>query len=209
MKFKLIPVSSVKKVQYKGMVHDLTVEKNHSYNIKNVVVHNSICSTRINTGFGLPQLTAIMDCVRVKNPGVMVIACGGVKNTGDMAKALAVGADMCFMGKRLAATDLALGRTFDKRMELTDDVNEIAYKEYRGMASKEARAGVMEYGSVEGVSGKIPYTGKTVDLINDIELNLRSALSYGGSRNWGEFRRKVKIVKISNSSINESQTHVL
>ena len=209
MKFKLVPISLVKKEQYNGRVHDLTVEENHSYNIKNIVVHNSICSTRMNTGFGLPQLTAIDSCAKVKNPNVMLIACGGVKTTGDIAKAIAVGADMCFGGKLLAATDLGLGRTFNRNMELTDVESEIVYKEYRGMASREARAGVMEYGSVEGVSGKIPYTGKTVDLIRDIELNLKSALSYGGSRNWAEFRRKVKIVKISNSAINESLTHVI
>lgn len=82
------------------------------------------------------------------------------------------------------------------------------YKEYYGMASKKARASVMSSGSVEGVDGLVHYTGKTQDLLDEIKLNLQAALSYNGSRNWDDFKRTVKIVKVSNSSILEAQTHV-
>lgn len=177
--------------------------------IRTGVGSGSICSTRINTAFGMPQLSAIMDCARVKNDDVMLIACGGIKNSGDIVKAMAVGADMCFTGKLLASTDLALGQCYDKNREMTCDEKEVVYKHYRGMASREARNGVMAYASVEGVAGLVKYMGSTEGFISDTELNLKSALSYGGSRNWGDFRKKVKMVKISNSSINESQTHVL
>lgn len=169
----------------------------------------SICSTRINCGVGFPQFSAVLDCAKVKRPNVMLIACGGVKNSGDMVKAMVAGADMCFCGKLLAGTDLALGRSFDKNMELCVNESDVVYKEYRGMASREARAGIMDYSSVEGVSGKIFYTGKTEQFIKDTELNLKAALSYCGSRNWVELRRNVKIIKISNSAIIESQTHVI
>jgi IMP dehydrogenase/GMP reductase len=85
----------------------------------------------------------------------------------------------------------------------------VKYKAYRGMASAEARGDVLKRASVEGVSGLIPYTGRTVDFIDDLELNMKAALSYAGVTEWSKFRNRVKKIRISNSSWNESLTHVV
>lgn len=183
----------------------------------------SICSTRLNTGFGVPQFTAIQDCASRKGKAKLV-ADGGIKYNGDIVKAIAAGADMVMLGKTLASTSMADGDCYDKNKELvamgphdglytTDkgDVKrgEIFFKSYHGMASAKARAGIMKKASIEGVAGLIPYTGKTEEVVEDMKLNLQSALSYNGTPNWEEFRREVKLLKVSDSSILESGTHVV
>jgi len=215
---KLTPITSIKRKPYNGIVHDLTVEDNHSYNINGLIVHNSICSTRLNCGVGLPQLTAIMDCARIKED-TLLIADGGIKYNGDIAKAIGAGADLVMLGKVLAATDLAGGECYDKNKELidmeylspeyTENGNRVLmYKSYRGMASNEARQNVLSNASIEGVAGLIRYTGMTKDIMHNIKLNLQSTLSYTGSANWKTFKKNIKFVEISNSSILESNTHV-
>jgi len=199
MKFKLVPIQSVTKIKYNGPVFDLTVKKCHSYVANNIVVHNSICSTRLNTGFGVPLLSAVEDCYSVREHAC-IIADGGIKYPGDIAKAIAFGADLCMLGKMLAATSLSPGEC--KR------IGSKYYKEYRGMASRQARQGVMKKASVEGVSGWIPYTCSTEEFIEDITQNLKASLSYAGTRNWYSFRKLVKKIMITNSSWNESMTHV-
>ena len=230
MKFKLIPIITIKKFKYTGTIHDLTVDTDHSYNIKKMIVHNSICSTRMNCGFGVPQFTSVQDCAKVKLPHVILISDGGIKHPGDISKAIAAGADFCMLGKMLASTDLAAGQCYDKdkhivspyidKVGVNTTINvhkwiagckinpEVRYKEYHGMASRDARKGVLQYASVEGVSGLTPFTGSTVQLLTDLKLNLEASLSYAGSRNWIDFKRHVKIIKISNSAILESSTHV-
>lgn len=230
MKFKLKKITTIKTFPYKGIVHDLTVEKNHSYNVENIIVHNSICSSRIQCATGLSQGSAIMDCASRKTTAKL-IADGGIKNNGDILKAIALGADYAMLGKMLAGTSLAGGECYDKNKELVEpmamsfkihkDNNAIAipngegpnpnmmYKSYHGMASKTAREGVLSYGSVEGVTGLIPYTGETKDVLNDMKLNLKAGMSYCGVRNWKEFQMKSKPIFVSNSGIIESQTHVL
>lgn len=168
----------------------------------------SICATRTATAFGVPTLTTIMDCVKVKNDNVMLIADGGIKTAGDIAKAMAAGADICMIGKLLAGTHLAGGICFNKNKEISIDPVDIMWKEYYGMASRKAREGVLNYGSVEGVNGLVKYSGSTDLLINDIKLNLQASLSYAGVTNWKNFRKKVKIIRITNGSWIESQTHV-
>lgn len=224
MKFKLIPIESLKVKRYVGRVHDLTVEKNHSYNVFNIICHNSICSTRLNTGFGVPLLTSVEDCATQKN-GAYLIADGGVKYTGDIAKVISFGADFVMSGRLWAGTDLAAGDCYDRKKYLLCQYNEIdkifseldgspyrqavAYKSYRGMASRSARQGVMKDSSIEGVSGLIPYTGRTEDFIKDLTNNLKASLSYAGAYNWKEFRMNAKKIRISNASWNESQTFVI
>ena len=168
----------------------------------------SICETRLNTGFGVPQFTAITDCASRKNKGVFLIADGGIKNNGDIAKAMAGGADFAMLGKVLAGTDLAAGDCYDKNKELSPLQKDICFKGYHGMASRKAREGVLSYASIEGACGMIPYTGKTENLLNDIKLNLKASMSYCGTRNWTEFKKNVKIIKISDSSILENGTHL-
>jgi IMP dehydrogenase len=216
MKFKLKEISSIEEIDYTGKVHDLTVEDDHSYVAENIVVHNSICSTRLNTGFGVPLLTAVQDCAEVKETALL-IADGGIKSNGDIIKAIAFGADLVMLGKMFAATSLAPGSCFGEDREFLckyDDVSAFMfkdstkYKEYRGMASVAARKGVLKESSVEGVSGLIHYGGDTDELVVGIENNMRSALGYAGASNWKKFRKMVKAVRISNSAIIESQTHV-
>jgi len=233
MKFNLVPVTSIKTKKYHGMVHDLTVEDNHSYNVFNILVHNSICSTRQNTGFGVPLLTTLEDCLIVRDKA-FIIADGGVKYPGDIAKAIAFGADFIQTGRMFAATDLAPGHCYDKYKKLVCPYDEIHktygkdidcdgfslpkgntsnekitfYKEYRGMASAEARGVIFKNSSIEGVSGLIQYSGKTEDFILNLTNNLKASLSYAGAKNWHEFRRNVKRIKISSASLNESRTHV-
>ena len=167
------------------------------------------CTTRINTAFGVPTLSTLQDCAAVKKDGVMMIACGGIKSTGDIVKAMAVGADVVILGKMLAGTDLAGGICYDKDMSITYPEYDVRYREYYGMASRKARDGILVKGSVEGAVGLVPYTGTTESLFDDIRMNLHAALSYGGADNWGDFRRQVKMIRISNSSWNESNSHLL
>ena len=213
MKFKLKEIKSIEKKQYCGTLHDLTVEDDHSYNIDGVVVHNSICSTRTNTGFGVPQFSALCSCAERKRPDVMMIADGGIRNAGDIAKAIKAGSDMVMIGKLLAGTDLAMGQCFDIDKKPIDPKKEgwdkVRYRAYRGMASNEARSGVLSNSSIEGVAGLVEYTGTTRDFLHNLKLNLQASLSYAGVRDWEEFRRKVKVLEITTNSSIESQTHII
>ncbi len=178
----------------------------------------SICSTRTSTGFGLSQGTSIEDCASRKT-SAKIIADGGIKTNGDIAKAIALGADYVMLGKMLAGTSLASGELYDKNKEIIPEKIKLRdidkydcsalYKEYYGMASKKAREGVLSYASIEGVSGLIPYAGETSEFIKNLKLNLKASMSYCGVKTWEEFKRKVKIVYVSNSGLMESQTHVI
>ena len=175
------------------------------------IASGSICATTLATGFGVPQATAVLDCASIKNGDVILIADGGVKTTGDAAKAIALGADCVMMGKMLAGSSLAGGTLYDseKNPLQNDQRHKAKFRLYHGMASKEARIGVMQYASVEGVEGLVPYSGETSNIIRDIELNLKASLSYGGSRNWSQFKRNVKIVRAAFGGYLEKLTHVI
>lgn len=171
----------------------------------------SICSTRTTTGFGMPTLTSVFDCAKVKETAYL-IADGGIETPGDICKAMAAGADMCMLGKMLASTNLSNGEKFDKDMNATNNEEEYKWVAYSGMASKEA---IQKLGSkksvvsVEGVSGLIPYTGTTNEVVSNIIGNLQSSVAYyAGCKNWDEFRRKVKIVEITTQGWGESLTRV-
>lgn len=222
--FKLEEIQIKKTISFNGYVYDLEVEEDHSYNIEGVLVHNSICSTALNTGFGVPILTNIIECAKVRKKDVWIIADGGVKNIGDIAKAVYFGADFCMLGKMLAATSDSEGTCYNsKKEEITGDPiypdlikeddpivksNIVKYKAYRGMASRGARKGILSYASVEGVEGLIKYTRSTEAFIKDTSLQLQASLSYGGSRDWETFRKKVKACRRSNSGIMAADTHL-
>jgi len=163
----------------------------------------SICSTRLNTGFGIPTLTSVFDCAKVKDTAYLV-ADGGIENAGDICKAMAAGADMVMLGKMLAATSMSGGEKHT--------INDKRFVEYSGMASKEAIYKLKSKKSVvsiEGVSGLIPYVGETEDVLKELIGNLQSAVSYyAGCRDWKEFRRKVKFLEISQQGWEESKTRV-
>jgi IMP dehydrogenase/GMP reductase len=197
--------------EFNGKVYNLEVDDEHTYTVGKLMFGVSNCSTAIQTGFGVPILTNIIESVKVrKNKDTWIIADGGIKNTGDIAKAIYFGADFCMIGKLFAATDKACGRCYNKDFKLVpnDDLENIMYKEYHGMASRDARKNILSYASVEGVAGMIKYSGTTEDFINDTKLRLQASLSYAGAKNWKEFRKNTYPVMRSNAGIIAADTHL-
>jgi IMP dehydrogenase len=172
----------------------------------------SICTTRIIAGVGVPQLTAIMDAAgAAKAQGIPVIADGGIKYSGDLAKAIAAGADCAMIGQLLAGTDESPGEVFLFQGR--------SYKGYRGMGS----LGAMARGSAdryfqaevkdtlklvpEGVEGQVPYKGPAGTVVHQIIGGLRAAMGYTGCANIDEFHRKVEFVRITSAGMGESHVH--
>ena len=160
----------------------------------------SICSTRIQTGHGVPTFQSILDCSATDRPA-KIIADGGIKNSGDACKALAAGADFVMLGSMLSGTDQAPGRVLEK--------NGQKFKAYRGMASREAQKSWRDkVSSVEGISTVVPYKGSAYEKIRDIEWGIKSGLSYSGARNLSEFRSKREFIIQTTSGQVESSTHI-
>ena len=162
----------------------------------------SICSTRIQTGHGLPGLHTILECAKTEYD-VSIIAVGGIKNSGDIVKAIAAGADFVMLGSMLAGTEEAPGF-------IVVDKNGNEYKIYRGMASKEAQINWRgEYSSNEGISTKIPCKGPIKEILKDLKNGIASGFSYSGSRTIQEFHGKAKFIRQTSSGLSESHTHIL
>jgi len=200
MKFELVEFKKRMK-HYEGKVHDLTVEDDHSYNVDGIVVHNSICSTRIQTGHGVPGLQTIFDCYHTDR-NVAIIADGGIKNSGDIVKAIAAGADAVMLGSLLAGTDEAPGDIVyvdgEKR------------KTYRGMASPEAQFNWRgRASSLEGISTTVAHKGSVRDIVSNLTQGLRSGMSYSGARTITELQRRSQFIRQTSSGANESGTHIL
>jgi IMP dehydrogenase len=173
----------------------------------------SICTTRIVTGVGVPQLTAISEVKRAvldSGANVKVIADGGIKQIGDIAKAIAFGADAVMLGSLLAGFDQCPGETIE--------FNEQKYKLYRGMGSIGAmqKGGAARYGQAgdnakrlvaEGVEGMVKHKGDVEDFLFQIQGGLKSACYNIGGRNLSEFQDKVRYIKISTASFSESMPH--
>jgi IMP dehydrogenase len=172
----------------------------------------SICTTRIVAGVGVPQLTAILDAVAAAgSAGVPVIADGGIKYSGDLAKALAAGAEVAMIGALLAGTEESPGEVYLYQGR--------SFKSYRGMGS----VGAMARGSAdryfqaeirdalklvpEGVEGQVPYKGPAANVLHQLAGGLRAAMGYTGSRTLREFREKAEFVRISGSGWRESHAH--
>ncbi|MGB6447415.1 MAG: IMP dehydrogenase [Xanthobacteraceae bacterium] len=172
----------------------------------------SICTTRIVAGVGVPQLTAIMDAVAVaRETKTPVIADGGIKFSGDLAKALAAGGDCAMVGSLLAGTDETPGEVFLYQGR--------SYKSYRGMGS----VGAMARGSAdryfqqeikdtlklvpEGIEGQVPYKGPVANVIHQLAGGLRAAMGYVGAKNMEEFHDKAEFVRISGAALRESHVH--
>ncbi len=167
----------------------------------------SVCSTRIKTGFGVPNLTAIKDCARIDRS---IVADGGIRNPGDVVKALAFGADFFMIGGMLAGTRPTPGKVISKKDELG---KEIKVKLYRGMASREVQEdyhGVMnDWKTAEGVQTEVPYREDEDYIIADIIGGLRSGLTYGGAQNIRELQRKLDYIEITQAGKYESMPHKL
>ena len=170
----------------------------------------SICTTRIVAGVGVPQLTAVMEAARAVN-GTPVIADGGIRTSGDIAKALAAGASTVMVGSLLAGTEEAPGETFLYQGR--------SYKSYRGMGS----VGAMARGSAdryfqqdikdqlklvpEGIEGQVPYKGPVREIIHQLVGGVKAAMGYTGSRTLPELRRRARFVRITNAGLSESHVH--
>ena len=164
----------------------------------------SVCTTRIISGHGMPTLASILD-IRSKQSygsGASIIADGGIRNSGDAAKALAAGANAVMVGSMLAGTEESPGSI---------EINENGkFKTFRGMASREAQYdGRGTVSVVEGVATKIPYKGKVSDVIAEFTGGLGSALSYSGASNLKEFYNNSEYIRVTHSSLGESKPHAV
>ena len=172
----------------------------------------SICTTRIVAGVGVPQLTAIMEAAEVaQKAGIPIIGDGGLRTSGDAAKALAAGASVVMIGLLLAGTDEAPGETFLYQGR--------SYKSYRGMGS----VGAMARGSAdryfqqdikdqmklvpEGIEGQVPYKGPARDVVHQLVGGIKAAMGYTGSATIGDLRERGKFIRITNAGLSESHVH--
>jgi len=163
----------------------------------------SICSTRIQTGHGMPGLQTIIDCAKHKRSKTKIIADGGIRNSGDMVKALAAGADFVMIGSLLAGTDQSPGELIYNKSGTRDKV-------YRGMASKEAQFDWRgKYSSNEGISTTIPHKGNAKNVLESLKNGIKSGLSYSGCRNIIELQENALFVRQTSSGLAESHTHIL
>lgn len=174
----------------------------------------SICSTSINTGYGLPILSALND-IRTRMPDdinkdVNLIADGGIRTAGDIAKALAFGAKSVMCGKIFAATDLARGPFFDEKIRIVLPAY-AKYVEYAGMAStmmRELSGSQKTDVSEEGKSGLIEYAGPTSTVYSNLCLNLMAVLAYSGAKNIPEFVENAIIQRVSAGGKIEKAIHL-
>lgn len=162
----------------------------------------SICSTRIQTGHGVPTLQSVLDCAKTDRDA-LIVADGGMKSTGDIAKSIAAGADLVMCGSLFAGTRESPGEVFS-----SSDGKK--YKVYRGMASVEAQKDWKgSHNSVEGISTTIPYKGSIKDIVELMSKQLTSACSYSGAATLSEFRNNSEFIIQSSSAQLESSTHIL
>ena len=166
----------------------------------------SICSTRIQTGHGVPTFQSILDCSSSDREAV-IIADGGIKNSGDASKALAAGANFIMLGSVLAGTDETPGDLI--RQGGTGLLTENR-KVYRGMASREAQQSWRNrVSSVEGISTTVPAKGPVELVLKDLSWGIRRALSYSGSRNLSEFYHSAEFIIQTPGGFRESSTHII
>lgn len=161
----------------------------------------AICSTRREAGAGMPGLQTLLECSKTDRD-IAIIADGGIKNSGDIVKALAAGADVVMCGSLIAGTIETPGDTFR-------DPDGFVWKNYRGMASKEAQNRWKgNYSSLEGVSARVPARGNVSEVLVDVERGIRSGFSYTGARNIAELQSKAIFVIQTPSGLGESQPHI-
>lgn len=168
----------------------------------------SACLTRVVTGCGVPTLASILDCASV---GVDIIADGGIRNSGDFAKAMAAGASAVMLGGLLAGTDEAPGEFVnDSGYPISKYDNMKAYKKYRGSASLESyevQGKVATHRTPEGASFLVPYKGPVRNVLQELESGLRSAMSYVGASTIVEFQENTSFIQVTNGGYLEGKAH--
>ena len=181
--------------------------------VKVGVGSGSICITRVITGSGVPQLTAVMDCAKIgRDNGVPIISDGGTRTSGDATKALASGASSVMVGSMLGGTDESPGTVLTK--------NGKRFKVYRGMASlaaslgrKTKETGITSFDDdlndyvAEGVEAMVPYKGTVVDILKQLSGGVRSGLSYCGAHTIPQMQENAEFIKMSRAGFAESQPH--
>ncbi|MGH3110275.1 MAG: IMP dehydrogenase, partial [Gaiellaceae bacterium] len=196
-------------------VYDIEVDcATHSFIADNAIVHNSICTTRIVAGVGVPQVTAVVEAAQaLAGQGVPIVADGGVRSSGDIAKAIAAGADAVMLGSMLAGTDEAPGEVIVVQGE--------RFKEYRGMGSlgaMKARSFSKDryfQGDVEdvdklvpeGIEGRVPYKGPLAPILHQVVGGLRQAMGYCGTATIEEMKERARFVRITPAGLLESHPH--
>ena len=206
-KFKNLIVGNVATAEAAKELADLGADA-----VKVGIGPGSICTTRVVAGVGMPQFTAIQNVAEgLKNYKVRIIADGGIRYSGDIAKAIGAGADMVMVGSLLAGTDESPGEIFYYQGR--------SYKSYRGMGSLAA----MARGSAdryfqqditdalklvpEGIEGRVPYKGPVKNVINQLVGGLKSSMGYVGAKTIDELKKKAKFVEITNAGIKEGHVH--
>ena len=196
-------------------VYDIEVDcPTHTFIADNAIVHNSICTTRVVAGVGVPQVTAIFDAAQaLAGHDVPVVADGGIRSSGDIAKAIAAGADAVMLGSMLAGTDEAPGEVMVAQGE--------RFKEYRGMGSlgaMKARSFSKDryfQGDVEdvdklvpeGIEGRVPYKGPLGPIVHQVVGGLRQAMGYCGAATIEAMRTRTRFVRITPAGLQESHPH--
>jgi len=178
--------------------------------VRTSVGSGSICTTRIQTGHGMPTFQAVLDCTQAKQehlengndwPVPYIVADGGIKNSGDIVKSLAAGADFVMLGSMLSGTRETPGKV------IIQDGKKI--KRYNGMASKAAQKNWKgSYNSIEGVASYVQYKGTTSKVINEIMSNVRSGMSYSGANSLQELKELSVFRRQTNSSHVEGNPHI-
>ncbi|HLY32594.1 MAG TPA: IMP dehydrogenase, partial [Ktedonobacterales bacterium] len=195
-------------------VYDIEVDcPTHSFIADNVIVHNSICTTRVVAGTGVPQITAVFDCAQAAAPrGIPVIADGGIQFSGDIAKAIAAGADTVMLGGLLAGVDESPGELIISQGE--------RYKDYRGMGSIGAmkgrsyskdryfQGGAAEEGQLiaEGIEGRVPYKGPLSTIVYQLVGGLHQAMGYVGAATIEDLKR-AQFIRMTGAGLRESHPH--
>ncbi len=196
-------------------VYDIEVDcPTHSFIADNVIVHNSICTTRVVAGVGVPQITAIFDCAQAAaGTGIPIIGDGGIQYSGDIAKAIAAGADTVMLGSLLAGVDESPGDLIISQGE--------RYKDYRGMGSVGAmkqrsyskdryfQSEISEESKLiaEGIEGRVPYKGMLNNIIFQLVGGLRQGMGYTGAATIEDLKTKSRFIRITSAGLRESHPH--
>lgn len=174
--------------------------------IKVGIGSGSVCTTRVKTGFGVPQLTALHDCRKVDR---VLISDGGIRFPSDAVKALAAGADFVMLGGMLAGTDETPGRVLEEEQ----NGKKIRLKRFRGMASKEAQddfmGGMADWKTAEGVAIEVPAKGSVKLVIQDLMGGIRSGMTYCGAATIKDLQRKAQFMEVTTAGKQEGSPHAI